>query len=205
MKRANNADYQDRVTAGHDQQSFVDSVAQQKIKALEQQVQQLVQQRSIISKFVEECLQHQNQNTMAITHDMMMHPPNQVPMHLYGAMPQQNFPGQQINIDMLTGNQGPQQPPIGMQTQGPPPPSVYQGGPPPQHFQAQASAPSSGLRRPPPPPPVQGQQSQSMIQKQGQAGAPNPFMMGQLGQSAPTSGGQQNDKNVSQSQERQPN
>ena len=35
MKRANNADYQDRVTAGHDQQNFVDNVAQQKIKALE--------------------------------------------------------------------------------------------------------------------------------------------------------------------------
>lgn len=35
MKRANNADYQDRVAAGHDQKNFVDSVAQQKIKALE--------------------------------------------------------------------------------------------------------------------------------------------------------------------------
>jgi len=57
IKRATNADYKDRVATA-EQQSFVDNVAQQKIKALEQQVQQLVQQKSIISKFIEECFQH---------------------------------------------------------------------------------------------------------------------------------------------------
>jgi len=70
----------------------------------------------------------------AMAHEMMMHPQSQLPMHMYGAMPQQNFPGQQLNIDMLTANQGPHQPPIGIPTQGPPPP-VFQGGPPQQHFE----------------------------------------------------------------------